>query len=224
MLWAYFDESGEHDKTTGHLTQLTVGGWIAPSDAWKAFDEAWLKALDRAQIPMFHMSDFERYEREFTIEKGWTEEKHRRVLNELLDIIGAHLKNSFAFTNKVFASKPRQHFTDTYENNLIDCLMVLADQTIHSFSFNDRISVVFAKHKDYQKQRIQRIFDFMDYGDVRLGTLAISDPIDVRPLQAADIIAYEIQHLNRDSWRDTPLSLAEVARTWLQNQNFDYRN
>src|SRR5262249_15461916 len=161
MLWAYFDESGEHDKETGHLTQLTVGGWIAPCEAWKAFDRAWKGALERAEIPMFHMADFERYEGDFSEDKGWTKEKHERLLNELLDIIGAHLKNSFAFTNRVFAQKPKQHFPDTYENNLIDCLMVLADQSIHSLSFNDKISVVFAKHKDYREPRIKRIFDHM---------------------------------------------------------------
>ena len=49
MLWAYFDESGEHHKETGHLTQLTVGGWIPTSETWKAFEGEWKLALERAE-------------------------------------------------------------------------------------------------------------------------------------------------------------------------------
>ena len=49
MLWAYFDESGEHHKETGHLTQLTVGGWIATSETWKAFEGEWKLALERTE-------------------------------------------------------------------------------------------------------------------------------------------------------------------------------
>ena len=38
MLWAYFDESGEYDRVTGRLNRLTLGGCIAPSNAWQQLD------------------------------------------------------------------------------------------------------------------------------------------------------------------------------------------
>jgi Protein of unknown function (DUF3800) len=193
MLWAYFDESGEHDRETGHLRQLTVGGWIAPRDAWMKFDDQWERALKWAEIPMFHMANFEAYRGPFS---GWTEQKHREVLNVLLKIIGENVKDGLGFTNRVIKSDLRQYFSDTYENNLVDCLMHVANRS--AYTYGDQVSVVFAKHDDYRKQRIQKIFDFMNYGDARLGTLAVSDPIKVLPLQAADILAYELQYLNRD--------------------------
>jgi hypothetical protein len=49
---------------------------------------------ERAELPAFHMTDFENYESDFL---GWTEEKHRRVLNELSEIIGGHLSFWSAF-------------------------------------------------------------------------------------------------------------------------------
>jgi Protein of unknown function (DUF3800) len=193
MLWAYFDESGEHDRKTGHLRQLTVGGWIAPRDAWMKFDDEWSKALKWAEIPMFHMADFEAYRGQFT---GWTNQKHKDVLNVLLKIIGENIRDGLGFTNRVFKLEPKQHFSDTYESSLLDCLMHVANRS--AYTYGDQVSVVFAKHSDYRKNRIQKIFDFMNYGDAQLGTLAVSDPINVLPLQAADILAYEFQFLNRD--------------------------
>jgi hypothetical protein len=59
MLFAYFDESGEHDLTTGELIRLTLGGLVAPKEAWKSFEQEWRAALAWAGIEMFHMADFE---------------------------------------------------------------------------------------------------------------------------------------------------------------------
>ena len=197
MLWAYFDESGEHDHVTGHLKQLTIGGWIGPRERWKQFDSEWAAALDRAKIKtMFHMVNFENRTGEFAIEKGWDDDKRKMVLNELLEIIARNINSGIGFTNRVFKLRPKDHFPDTYENNLIDCLMHIANESAYSYA--EKISVVFAKHKDYRQPRVQKLFDFMNYGDARLGTLAVSDPIEVRPLQAADIIAYEIKQLQRN--------------------------
>jgi hypothetical protein len=38
MLYAYFDESGEHDKTTGRLVRLTMGGALGTFAMWQAFE------------------------------------------------------------------------------------------------------------------------------------------------------------------------------------------
>jgi hypothetical protein len=56
MLWGYFDESGDHD-TSGELRGLTIGGLIAPLEAWQAFDEEWGKALAYEGITFFHRSE-----------------------------------------------------------------------------------------------------------------------------------------------------------------------
>jgi hypothetical protein len=194
MLWAYFDESGEHDQQTGHLRQLTVGGWISSRSEWEKLESEWKSALDRAGISAFHMTDFERYEREF---QDWDEDKHKAVLNELLEIIAKHLTFGLGFTSRVQHPDLSKHFADTYENDLIQCLMFVAGKS--GIGFSQKISLVFAKHNDYRLPRIKQILDDVNLGDHRLATLQVSDPIDVRGLQAADILAYELQHFNRDT-------------------------
>jgi hypothetical protein len=59
MLWAYFDESGEHDRVTGQLKTLTPGGCVADAAAWDALSVSWHAALNNAGVEMFHMTDFE---------------------------------------------------------------------------------------------------------------------------------------------------------------------
>jgi hypothetical protein len=58
MLWAYFDESGEHD-VNGQLIKLTLGGSLATYETWGMLSEKWNKILKEFGIEMFHMADFE---------------------------------------------------------------------------------------------------------------------------------------------------------------------
>ena len=53
MLWAYFDESGEHDAS-GALRALTIGGLVAPFEAWQQFEKEWRGALRSEGLSTFH--------------------------------------------------------------------------------------------------------------------------------------------------------------------------
>ncbi len=46
MLWAYFDESGLHDRGTGHLKRLSFGGCLASSERWNGFEGEWFVVRD----------------------------------------------------------------------------------------------------------------------------------------------------------------------------------
>lgn len=72
MLWAYFDESYEHDPTTGHAVRMTMGGCIASADNWKRLTAEWDREIAKAGIDMFHMADFEADAPPF---KGWSKNK-----------------------------------------------------------------------------------------------------------------------------------------------------
>jgi hypothetical protein len=53
MLWAYFDESGEHDAS-GALRALTIGGLVAPFEAWQQLEKEWRAALRSEGLSTFH--------------------------------------------------------------------------------------------------------------------------------------------------------------------------
>jgi hypothetical protein len=60
-----------------------------------------------------------------------------------------------------------------------------------SYSKED-ITLVFAKHKDYSAERIGRYVDIWQKECSNLVFGGVGDPIKLCPLQAADIIAYEV--------------------------------
>jgi hypothetical protein len=88
QLQAYFDESGEHDRVTGHLLRLHVGGVLAPTEEWCIIDEQWRDALRQTGISVVHMKDLASTppRGEF---KGWTPPRCHALLSSLLDILAA---------------------------------------------------------------------------------------------------------------------------------------
>jgi hypothetical protein len=199
MLWAYFDESGEHEPETGRLKQLTIGGWIASGEEWTRFSKEWRSVLERAGISAFHMRDFAHSKGDF---RDWTEEKRRAVLNQLLETIARNVMVGLGFTSRVVDAEPSMQFPNAYESALVSCLLHVAGLSARS---ERKVSVVFARHEEFRGARIQRFFDIVNFGGAQLATFAVSDPRNVEPLQAADIVAYELQRFNRDGTERYPL-------------------
>jgi hypothetical protein len=148
-------------------------------------------------IECFHMADFEKWKEPFDFKRAdgtRDQERHNRILNGLLDVIGRRAPHAFGFTRNV--SKPSKALEDTYEGCIIDTVMHLANAS--AYRFNDKISIIFARHKDFASPRIEKYFGFMNYGDARLGTVGTDTPANLCQLQAADIIGYEISRMERD--------------------------
>jgi hypothetical protein len=197
MLWGYFDESGFHDHKTGKLRRLSFGGCLASCDTWNGFKSEWKAVLAPEGIECFHMTDFEKWKEpfDFKLPDGSRDyERHNRILNGLLEVIARHVPHTYGFTRNV--SKPSKALKDTYEGCVIDTIMHLASAS--AYQFNDKISIIFARHKDFALARIEQYFGFMNYGDARLGTVGIDSPANLCHLQAADIIAYEVRCMERD--------------------------
>lgn len=193
MVWGYFDESGEHDKCTGHFTRLTIAGAIAPCEVWQIFSARWKVILQKAGITtMFHMVDFENRRGPFV---GWSEEKRRIVLNQLLDEIIEAAPEIVGF---VAEPEPGRHaLKDSYDSIIAK---MTKEAAIGAFSSAIPVTMVFAKHKDFSAKRIGEYFDLWnDTGRLKFG--GVADPNSVLPLQAADIIAYELSRWGR---RDRP--------------------
>jgi hypothetical protein len=76
----YLDESGIHEGAGA----VTVAGFVSNVKKWEAFSKDWKYALDKWNIPMFHMTDFENNQGYFS---SWTDEEHKERLNHLLGLI-----------------------------------------------------------------------------------------------------------------------------------------
>lgn len=188
MLWHYLDESGEHAKD-GKLTRLTLGGCVATVDAWKDFCLPWQDMLDEYGIPMFHMSDFQAWKPPFDFlaldgKRDW--DKHRALMNRALDLIIEHASQILGFVSDPEAGKPA--FDNAYESNLAKAVLEASKGRWHG---EDPLTMVFAKHRDFKASRIAEYFELWD--DVPgLAFGGVADPSAVLPLQAADLVAYEM--------------------------------
>lgn len=82
MLSAYMDETG-HFQDRGQRF-VGMAGLIATAHNWKRFETKWKAALNKFQIPYFHMVEFAGFKGVF---EGWSEIKRRNLLDRLLTII-----------------------------------------------------------------------------------------------------------------------------------------
>src|SRR5215831_12052752 len=97
MVWVYYDESGEYSRfqEPGTLMNMSVGGCIAPLEAWKSFEAEWKQALNDEGLPFFHMTDFENWKPPFNFELqdgSRDKNKHNRILDRLLEIMLNHIE------------------------------------------------------------------------------------------------------------------------------------
>jgi hypothetical protein len=186
MIWIYLDESGVHNRESGRLEGLVLGGGISDFASWEALSLEWAATLDVFEISMFHMADFEARERPF---KGWPDTRRHTLLNALLDIACKHVPIFFGTVDK----GDKSGFRARYDANLAKAITRLwgaADRV------DAPITVVLAAHAELSAEHIGRHFAFWNQeGRLKLGGFA--NPACVCPLQVADIAAYEFSRAAR---------------------------
>jgi hypothetical protein len=191
---AFLDERGTHKESK----IVVVAGFISNVTQTEELSEEWKKALNLWGIPMFHMADFESRRGCF---EQWTDDQRRDRLNHLLDLMKCYTFNSIAFVvrkksfDKIFTAKAKRRVGDAYGIAAIGCwhnlALVAKDQRIDGY-------IRFTMEKGCRGvAALKRIHDneSTDPGWVkvnRIESLSFQDKRTFLPLQAADIMAYEI--------------------------------
>jgi hypothetical protein len=170
MFFAYFDESGTPGPD-GKLVRMTVGGAVAHVNAWKALDEDWAASLHSVGRRGLHM-------RELMLVPD-----RERLVEMFASIIAKHTPEIISYTSTIIDSTEMM-----YEASLVDALMAVANQSAKV----GKIDAMIAKHPEFRRQG--KLWDFLNWGDARLGAITLGDPKDVFPLQAADLIAHQLRH------------------------------
>jgi hypothetical protein len=217
MVWAYYDESGEYTKheDRGTLLNMSVGGCVAPLEKWESFNAAWKAALDAEGLEYFHMVDFERWcgPFDFKLPDGRRDqERHNRILNALLDIMLGHVEwfGGFAATTVLLGrpgapdeattgrrSKSKRVVHGRWLTECIGSAVRHAALEVAEF-YDDKVHLVFGQQEHVSKVNIQKIVDFFNKRTGgKIGGVTVNDPKCLRPLQAADIWAYEFSKAQR---------------------------
>ncbi|HEX8274814.1 MAG TPA: hypothetical protein VF615_19430 [Longimicrobiaceae bacterium] len=201
-LQGYFDESGTHAGSPA----IAVAGYISTVEQWSEFTVEWKEALDEFGMPdsaAFHMTDFVNRRKHF---KGWTEEERRGRLARLIQIINRHVIASIAIVipgaayAAVMSDKAKRITGGAYGLAATACFMDAAALLEPTFP-TVRIAYAFESGAKGIGQ-IMKVFqenfnDPVQRAKLKLGGLTLAGK-EVAPLQAADILAYEMfKHLPR---------------------------
>jgi hypothetical protein len=219
MVQVYFDDSG----TGANDSVVVVAGYIASLLQWQRFDQEWRSLLSEFGVRVMHRAELENFRGEFV---GWTPakrdvfvQKAQRIIRRRTYVaIGiAVIKSDF---EKIIPETLKRFYGGAYGFCAILCL-ARAKRWFDKAKQKDPIDWVFEAGTAGSGQighLLDAIYAKVEMrNDFRLGRWTFAGK-DVVPLQAADVIAYEIfKHaVNRavtQPRRKVRLSLQHLVRS-----------
>ncbi|MDO8531788.1 MAG: DUF3800 domain-containing protein [Dehalococcoidia bacterium] len=197
VLSAYFDESGTHNDSK----TVTVAGYLSTQSLWSAFDPEWRRILSCFGLTKFHMTDFVAKKDDFR--EGWEDEaKRRALLGPLLSTINKHVIGSVGVSmlrtdyDAAFDSKAAVRSGGPYGLGATWVLLQLA--RIMGFTqMQGAIKYVF-EDAPRRKAAVQKAYDRVKVNPgllkaLRVESLSFGLKAHYVPLQAADVLAYEVR-------------------------------
>jgi hypothetical protein len=224
VLTAYFDESyNQHTvKNPNDPLVYTVGCWLSTFGQWKKFNKEWRRALNSADVDWFHMSEYESRLNDYEF---WSDLKRVGVLKRLHRIIKDHAihgvtisVNCQDFDELIKNSIWRRTFGKTHYGFDVRMALKYIAEWADENSIAGPIHYVFAELKG-QGNELDEIFrrslknrPIKEW--MRLTGMWTKGLMrDVTQLQAADIVAYEINKRSVNHISDAP----NFVRNSLQN-------
>lgn len=224
VLHGYFDESGTHEDSDS----IVLAGFLSTIDQWERFETEWNEALAEYELSFFHMTDF-------AVKAGvyadWTEDVRRARLGHLMGIIGNYTIRSYgvSLSKKIFEaafSTSAQRFIDSPYSFAAKCCFLLVASDLRQMG-----SEVWATHvlEDGARGKGEVLAAYEALTEIpngkdstRILSLRFEDKRNFVPLQAADILAYELykEHPNQTGQRDSeqrmPFHLLfQMPHTWI---------
>jgi hypothetical protein len=208
MFQVYLDESA--DQKRKHV--YAMGGWLADLDTWTSFIPKWQKRIaDERTLASFHMADCESGWADF---HGWAKERRQSLIKDLIKLIvdadvrgfGAAISmNDYQEVYNAAVSDEQRDLLGKGDPHLLvfmQCALEIC-MSINHLPETEKVSFVYHAKPEIE-YKTQRYFDIVKNESnllfsTRLGTLNFSTKEDLLPLQAADIVAYELMKtlLNR---------------------------
>lgn len=200
MLTAYFDDSGTHGKSEIVLWSGVFGN----QQQWARFNKEWSAVLKEpcpkwGPLKRFHMTECQSSRGEFT---GWTRNETDYLVWSLIDIIvqcGLYA-NGLAVARKHWDAAITGDAVRAFGDAEGYCLRICYVRSLNwarKYTDDVHISYLFDRRPERHFEN-QRIFDvFKRYSEIELQpphleTIEFVSSYDHLPLQAADLIAWEM--------------------------------
>jgi len=206
MLTAYFDDSGTHPGSEVVLWY----GLFGNNFQWDYFDKLWAAKLKepspgKVALARFHMAQCQAADGQFA---GWSRTATDFLVYELGNII---LRCGLWADGVVI---PRKEWDELVTGDLRTALgnaegyslriaFVRATQWVRKMGYDHKIAFVFdrRKEKEAEGKRIFQLFEHLakiEPNAVKPISLNFSDSTSIRPLQAADMVAWEMYQYSLD--------------------------
>lgn len=207
----YFDVSGKEENQKDKV--IVVAGYLAEAEQWRDFSADWLKVLKEEKVPVeknntlpeFHATDFHARQGVFKDRNIWTDEKCGILYNKLIDIINTH--TLYPVGMAILLNDYRKLRTE-------NPALVLAFQKVGSLAanlafwhcaqwaekhnYNDSISYIFDMGDSFRTEITKahemacKSKQMREKFRLKKGEIDFKDTEEYNPIQAADIIAWEI--------------------------------
>lgn len=184
----------------------------------KYFKRSGVKALKIAEIPYFHMADFES---RIGFYKDWSNERRVDFLQTLHNIIHKYVLKGFTTSIILedydnLTDNQKYVFGEPHLCALVSCMKhikVMCDE----FDITEPISYVLENNPHYDGKIITLLKGISDKDKIgyRFGSLSFAKK-NCMPIQASDILAYEVnkeivRQRNTDNVRTTRLSIKNLT-------------
>ncbi|MBC8030852.1 MAG: DUF3800 domain-containing protein [Pyrinomonadaceae bacterium] len=220
MIWGYMDETGHSKDERQRFNGMA--GLIAPADHWEQFERDWKRTLRKAHVPYFHMKDFEHSEKAAQSTKsknpfkGWKPADKERLFAKLLK----HMQDAHAFPlgaslcmDDFRRLTPAQQamFDDPYYMGFCSTLAYASGflDKVGAAS-TERAAIIFDNQVEFRHRALEffeKAYNQESFIKRRINSPNFGDMREVVPLQAADIVAYELykEHDRRLYRPDDPI-------------------
>lgn len=213
MLRAYFDESGHFRDPNESI--VAIGGCLSTLEKWEIFEDEWDELLNTFRIECSHATDLKAFENEFT---GWNEYRRRQFLQPALHIIDRAVNQYLGAVLpidqwKALSPSQKTQSPNPYFLCMQDVIHAAGLETIE-YGPDEMVEVFFAENlevggrtrnpseivNDPNEGRAYRCYKAckaeLPIRD-RLGSITFDQPKNLLPLQAADLVAFEILQIGR---------------------------
>ena len=198
FMTAYMDESN-----AGQF--FIFAGFVSTVSSWNRFSREWEKVLREYNAPYLHMKEFAFFRGPF---QGWSESQRKSLLQRLLFLIKSPREPIHSFScsfnhqefDSIFPPKFRAQQNHYYfaVNNCIAGIHQHCKRKNIVFSGSEKIAMVFDEHAQFAGRAVELFRAFKSNENIPqserdlVGSLSFGDDGCTPPLQAADLLAYEI--------------------------------
>lgn len=207
MLQTAFDCSSEASQR-----YFIMAGFIASAERWAEFDVEWRKRLAEDGLPYFHMQPFSQsfHHAKKPFDSTWVGDGKRRerLLGDLLDIIRSHAWYKLACilpeeSLLMFSDVAREHFVPTRIATAGRLMWADVEVWRRREGFRNQAEMIF-EDGDHEKGTLMKAMREIT-GQSPIFREKKDKPeegiVGFTPLQAADILAYEVQKLTTQDGR-----------------------